>query len=245
MELSVASTYWRDVPGPSSVGARVMRPVGAILMRAVWNVRVHHAHLVPREDPVILASNHTGILDGPLLYSVTSRPVHALVKREMFAGLVGSALRWIGQIPVDRSTCDVRAVKNCLAVLHRGGVIAVYPEGTRGLGDFALVKPGAAYMALCTGAPIVPVAALGVRAPAASHGSLPRVRSSIDIVFGEPIATDPVPWPRRQHVVRERTGALGEQLREHVRQACALTGRALTPNDQILPVESTTDPLPE
>jgi 1-acyl-sn-glycerol-3-phosphate acyltransferase len=94
-------------------------------------------------------------------------------------------------------------------------------------------------------APIVPVAALGVRAGPASRGSLPRVRSTIDIVFGAPLATDPIPWPRRRHLVRERTDALAQRLREHLRHACAITGRQLPQNHPAQPVKPTTKPIPE
>lgn len=203
-----------------------MRPVGSAIMRTAWRIRLHHHEFVPGDGPVILASNHTGILDGPLLYSVVGRPVHALVKQEMFRGSVGRGLRWIGQIPVDRLACDPAAVKDCLAVLHRGGVVAVYPEGTRGVGDFVQVKPGAAYLALCTGAPIVPVAGFGVAGPAGT-GGLPPMRSTIDIVFGRPISTEPIPWPRRRDVVRKHADAVGMLLREHRRRAYALIGRPL------------------
>lgn len=203
------------------------RPLAAGLARAVWRLRVHGYEHVPRHGPVILASNHTGILDGPLLYAVVRRPVHALVKQEMFSGTLGSALRVAGQIPIDRFGYDPAAIKQCLAVLRRGDVLAIFPEGTRGAGDFARTRPGAAYLALCTGAPIVPVAGLGVRAAAQRTGTIPRPRSAIDLVFGPPIETAPVRWPRRRHVVRARADALATALRAHVRDACVLTGREL------------------
>lgn len=216
-----------DLAGPPRRAVRVARPLAAGLARATWRLRVHGYEQVPRHGPVIFAANHTGILDGPLLYAVVRRPVHALVKREMFAGTLGSALRAAGQIPIDRFGYDLAAIKHCLAVLRRGDVLAIYPEGTRGAGDFARTRPGAAYLALCTGAPIVPVASLGVRAPAQRTGAIPRPRSTIDLVFGPPIQTAPVGWPRRRHMVRERADSLAAALRAHVRHACALTGREL------------------
>lgn len=157
------SVYWRDEPGPPPAGARVLHPIASVLMRMAWNVRVYRRDLVPRRGPVVLAANHTGILDGPLLYAVLHRPVHALVKQEMFAGPIGAALRALGQIAVDRFAPDPAAVKSCLAVLERGDVLGIYPEGTRGTGDFARIKPGVAYLALCTGAP-------SFRSPASARG---------------------------------------------------------------------------
>ncbi|WP_205857548.1 lysophospholipid acyltransferase family protein, partial [Phytoactinopolyspora endophytica] len=216
--------FWHDVPGPGSRGARAFRPVASAVVRTAWNIRLHGDDLVPGEGPVILAANHTSILDGPLLYGVVRRPVHALTKEEMFVGPLRWGLRMIGQIPIDRSCYDLRAIKNCLAVLDRGDVLAVYPEGTRGAGDFSVVRPGAAYLALCTGAPIVPVAGLGVRTSTKSTSSLPRLRSGIDLVFGQPIQTTPIAWPRRRHVVRELADFVADRLRSHLRYARELTG---------------------
>ncbi|NEE03343.1 lysophospholipid acyltransferase family protein [Phytoactinopolyspora halotolerans] len=231
----VEQSFWRDVPGPSARGARLFRPVASAVVRTAWRVRLHGYEMVPRRGPVILAANHTSILDGPLLYGAVRRPVHALTKREMFRGPLGWGLRAIGQIPIDRSCYDLRAVKDCLMVLSRGDVLAIYPEGTRGVGDFTVVRPGVAYLALVTGAPVVPVVGLGVRTSAASTSSLPRLRGNIDLVFGEPIETMPVSWPRRRHVVREHAAFIGEQLRKHVQYALEHTRRDLPPTVQPVP----------
>ncbi|NDL60578.1 lysophospholipid acyltransferase family protein [Phytoactinopolyspora mesophila] len=227
MTVAAAPDYWHDVPGPRARAARAARPLASALVRSAFKVRLHNFDVIPAGGPVILASNHTSILDGPLLYALVKRPVHALVKQEMFAGPAGVALRAIGQIPVDRFACDPVAVKDCLAVLHRGDVLAIYPEGTRGPGGFEQIKPGVAYLALCTGAPVVPVAALGCSPAPGSAKGLPRLRTSIDVVAGAPIQTRPVPWPRRRDMVRERADELADSLRDHVRHACALTGREL------------------
>lgn len=219
--------YWRGFEGPPGRTARRVRPVAAALTRAIWDVRVYDRHLVPSTGPVILASNHTGLLDGPLVYAVVPRPVHAMVKVEMFRGAFGRVLRSLGQIAVDRFNVDPGAVKSSLAVLDRGEVLAIYPEGTRGNGDFERIKPGVAYLGLCSGAPIVPVACLGIREAGRSIGSIPGVRSRLDVVFGAPIQLDPIGWPRRQLVVRDHAKRLRDQLVDHIRHACDLTGRAL------------------
>ena len=96
------------VEGPPRRALRLVLPFATGLVRSAWKVRVHDYHHVPSAGPVILASNHVGILDGPLLCAVTSRPVHALVKREMFRGPVGGALRGLGQISLERERCRPR-----------------------------------------------------------------------------------------------------------------------------------------
>lgn len=223
----VAQPYWRADDGPPRRGLRLARPLGAGLVRTAWRVRIHDAHHVPAAGPVILAANHVGFLDGPVVWAAVRRPVHALVKQEMFRGVLGRVLRGMGQIPVDRQAVDVAAVKACLAVLERGDVLAIYPEGTRGAGDFSTIKPGVAYLALCTGAPVVPVACLGTRQPGRPVGSVPRPRSRLDVVFGPPVRLDLTPWPRRQTVVREQARWLQKWLVAHVGYACERTGQTL------------------
>lgn len=227
MNIEALDAYWKATPGPPRHGAGLLRPLGVAMVRTAWRIRMHGRHHVPQDGPVILAANHTGLLDGPLVYATMPRPVYALVKAEMFHGPVGSLLRRLGQIPVDRFAPDPAAVKSSLAVLERGDVLAIYPEGTRGAGDFARIKPGVAYLALCTGAPIVPVACLGVRAPGRSTDSLPRVRATLDVVFGRPLRLDRIGWPRRRAVVRESAAWVQAALVEHVREACRATGRRL------------------
>ena len=114
---------------------------------------------------MILASNHVGVADGPLLAIFSPRPVHALTKQEMFEGRMGRFLRDAGQIPLDRFNSDPAAVKACLRVLRDGGAVGIFPEGSRGAGEFDRFHRGAAYLALVSGAPIVPVIQFGTREP--------------------------------------------------------------------------------
>ena len=87
---------------PAHPAAGRLRPVAARLIRRRWPVSVHRADRVPATGGVILAANHVGIVDGPLLATYAPRPVHALTKREMFDGRLGGFLRATGQIPLDR-----------------------------------------------------------------------------------------------------------------------------------------------
>ena len=78
-----------------------------------------------------------------------------------------------GQIPLDRFNADPLAVKRCLRVLRSGGVVGIFPEGSRGAGEFDRFHTGAAYLALVTGAPIIPVVQFGTREPGADSQRCP------------------------------------------------------------------------
>jgi len=218
-----------DVTPPPDQPLRALRPVGAQVLRAWYDVHVHGAGHVPSAGPVLLTGNHIGLFDGPLLTALAPRVVHALVKREMFEGLGGPLFRGLGQIAVRRSGVDPFPVKQAVRVLRDGGVVAVYPEGTRGRGDVAHSRVGAAYLAMVTGAPVVPVAHLGTRQDGESVHAVPGRGSRLDVVFGAPLrdAAPPVPWPRRQAAVADLAERLRAGLAAHVQQAVRLTGQRL------------------
>ena len=159
--------------------------------------------------------------------AVHPRPVHMLTKREMFHGKTGVALTAFAQIPLTRESVDPQAIKTCVRILRDGGAVGIFPEGTRGPGDLARTHRGVAYLALVTGAPVVPVAVFGSRESGASSNSFPAKGSRIDVVYGDPIAVEAQPWPR----TKEQTGAtlafLTEALRAHLSAARDLTGREL------------------
>ncbi|MBE7324255.1 1-acyl-sn-glycerol-3-phosphate acyltransferase [Nocardioides sp. Y6] len=202
-------------------------PRAARLVRSVWDVRVHDLDRVPATGPVILASNHIGLVDGPLLVLFAPRPTHALTKIEMFSSRAGGLLRRSGQIPLDRDAVDMAAVRASLRVLRDGGVLGIFPEGHRGAGEYDLFRPGVAYLALVTGAPVVPVTFFGTREPGGARSSLPRRGGSIDIVYGETWQTTPHEWPRTREQVRATAALLRQHLRGEVERARSLTGRDL------------------
>jgi 1-acyl-sn-glycerol-3-phosphate acyltransferase len=217
------------VPAPPAVPLRVVRRVAASLLRRRYDVRVHGAEHVPAEGPVLLSCNHIGLFDGPLLTAVAPRPVHALVKREMFCGPGGWLFGALGQISVERSAVDVFAVKQVIRVLRDRGVVAVYPEGSRGRGDVTHSRLGVAYLAMVTGAVVVPVAHLGTRAHGASVHAPPARCARLDVVFGAPLqpAQSPVAWPRRKAQVESLAEQLRVGLAHHVHDAVLLTGQQL------------------
>jgi len=212
---------------PATRLLRLLRPPAARLVRSRWPVVVHHADRVPEAGGVILASNHIGIIDGPLLAVFSPRPVHALTKQEMFDGRLGRFLRASGQIPLDRFHADPGAIRSCLRVIRDGGVAGIFPEGTRGDGELHRFHHGAAYLALVTGAPVVPVTMLGTRPPGGGANALPARGDTVDLVFGRPWRTTQQAWPRtREHVAATSVLLRGHLLSE-LATALADTRRSL------------------
>ncbi len=211
-------------PGaPAPRGALRARRIGPFVLRPFWKIALHGAEHVPAAGPVILAGNHTGFLDGPLLVGLSPRPVHFMVKQELFKGPIGPALHWLGQISVDRHGADRAAILAALGALEQGGVLGVFPEGTRSADDFATMHNGLAYFALRSGAPVVPVACLGSGARGKTIGSLPKLRTRLDVVYGPPVELGRGTGRKAVDAASER---LRDVLRAHIEQARIQTGRA-------------------
>lgn len=150
---------------------------------------------VPKNGAVILASNHLSFIDSVFLPLVVPRRVAFLAKSEYFTGtgLKGWATRLFmtasGQLPIDRSggKASEDSLNTGLRVLGSGGVLGIYPEGTRSP-DAKLYRgrTGVARMVLEAGVPIVPVAMIDTEKAMPTGTRIPRVRR-IGIVIGKPL----------------------------------------------------------
>ncbi|MCX5408209.1 1-acyl-sn-glycerol-3-phosphate acyltransferase [Streptomyces sp. NBC_00335] len=195
-------------------------------MYGLWKPRVLGAWKVPATGPVILAVNHSHIIDGPMLMGTAPRPLHFLIKKEAYVGPLGPFLEGIGQVKVDRSGTDRSAVSRALGVLENGGALGIFPEGTRGEGDFASLRAGLAYFAVRAGAPIVPVA---VFADTERRGrvvkALPPLKSRVDIVFGDAFDAGDGSGRRTRTALDQATVRIQDRLTAHLADAKRLTGR--------------------
>lgn len=216
-----------DLSHPPTFLLRTFRGAATRLLQRRWLLEIRGEENVPAHGPVVLVGNHMGWLDGPLMAIVGPRPVHALTKTEMFRGPLGPFLRASGQIPVHRFETDPRAVRTGLRVLRDGGVVGMFPEGTRGDGGIARVRHGSAYLALVTGAQVVPVIFLGTREYGGRNSSLPPAGSRLVLTYGRPRAFPRTQWPRRKAVVAAAAEEHRRMLLETLREAQAATGLGL------------------
>jgi 1-acyl-sn-glycerol-3-phosphate acyltransferase len=196
-------------------------------MHRYWKVTIHGRNFLPRTGPMILVSNHVGLIDGPLLIATHQQPAYALAKVELFSGPLGKALDYVGQISIDRRRIDLRGITRAIHLLRTGGVLIIFPEGKRTGGEVAFAQRGAAYLAMVTGAPVVPVALLGTRGPGQTTAHIPGYRSPVHICYGRPMHVPAVPWPRTKIAVAEWTEKIRLTLAEHILTAQELTGMRL------------------
>ncbi len=150
----------------------IMKAIISPFLYLLWRVRVEGREHIPADGPVILAANHQSFCDSFFLPLVVRRRVTYVAKAEYFDSWKTSwFFRAAGQIPMNRSGGDAsqRALDTATAVLQGGGVLAIYPEGTRAP-DTRLHKgkTGVARLSLGCDVPVVPVGIVGTRSgPAA------------------------------------------------------------------------------
>jgi 1-acyl-sn-glycerol-3-phosphate acyltransferase len=165
---------------------------------------------------VLLAGNHSGFLDGPIVMIMLPRPSAFLVKSELYSGPLRHVLNFARQIPVHRGTPDRAALRSALDILAGGGVLGVFPEGTRGSGDLATIQHGIGYLALRGMCPVVPVICKGTAAALPKGKMLPRWRTPIEVVFGPAFTIDVTGDPRARTTIADAAEQVRTRLLDHL-----------------------------
>ena len=117
----------------------------------------------PKHGPAIITINHLGDADAVLLAASVPTPIDGMGKIELYEHwLAGTVLHAYGVIWVHRGRPDRKAVRAALEGLSQGRFIALAPEGRQSVvGGLEEGTEGAAFLAMKSGAPILPVAMTG------------------------------------------------------------------------------------
>jgi 1-acyl-sn-glycerol-3-phosphate acyltransferase len=178
---------WFYHPGSAIIGA---------FCRLVFGLRVEGVEHVPRTGPFIVVANHCSNLDPPMLGWATGhqvgRVVHFMAKIEMRRWpLIGWLATQSGVFFVRRGEGDRAAQRFSLEALADGRPIAIFPEGTRSRdGRMREFKDGAAFLAMRSGAPVLPVGIAGSQGMFPGRSRFPH-RARVTIRVGEPFALPP------------------------------------------------------
>ncbi len=150
--------------------------------------RVYHPERVPSGGSVILASNHASFIDPPLVGAGLQRAVNYLARNTLFdVPVVGSLLRSWTVVPVDREGGGGAGLKAILDRLLDGGVILLFPEGTRTHdGKLQPARSGIGLTVIKSNAPVVPVRVFGTFEAFGRHMRFPRPRR-VAVKYGQPM----------------------------------------------------------
>ena len=193
------------------------------VLHLYFRLRITGAHNIPEEGPAVITPNHKSFWDSFFTAAATPRHMRFMAKSELFDGPTGGLLLRLGAFPVRRGEADEAALETAREILRQGGLLELFPEGTRIRDPEELGSPrrGAARLALETGAPVIPAAITGT-----DHlflGPIPKPKR-VQVAFGEPVRvtgpqatpeaaaelTDEV-WPRVEgefRALRSRKGLI-------------------------------------
>ena len=181
---------------PPGLAYDLIKLVMLSVVRIVYRLRAIDRHKVPRDGPAIVAPNHFSYMDHFFAAVPLPRKVQFMGKSQLFKGPMKWVYSYGGVFPVRRGQADEEAFKTAHAVLARGGVVLMYPEGGRSRsGELRQARPGIGRLALESGAPVTPTAIIGSD----------RVRDwrrlrfpSVTVRYGDPLAFEPVECPSRE-----------------------------------------------
>jgi 1-acyl-sn-glycerol-3-phosphate acyltransferase len=156
-----------------------------IYFRLYHRWQVSGAENVPLSGPAILASNHCSFLDPPLVGAAAKREINYMARETLFRfPVLGSLLRGVNSVPVDRGASGLRAI---LDRLFAGGAIILFPEGTRSPdGTLQKAKSGIGLTVIKSDAPVVPVRVFGTFHALNRGQSIPRP-GKVGVKFGKPL----------------------------------------------------------
>jgi len=189
----------RDPAQPSEVGLsqdrssaklvwyRCIQWIVATFFAAYGGWRATGRHNLPEKGGVLLVSNHLSFLDVFLLGIPLRRPLNYVARSTLFLPGLGALIRSVGGFPIQREGMGASGLKETLRRLKNGGIVALFPEGTRSPdGEMREIKPGIAVLVSRARVPVVPAGIAGTFEAWPRTNLIPRPRP-IRIHYGPAI----------------------------------------------------------
>jgi cytidylate kinase len=180
-ERSSEAPHW-DRPLRKLIWYRFVQYGCACLALILLRWRAKGQGHIPATGGALLVCNHVSFLDVFFVGIPLRRPLNYVARSTLFVPVLGMLIRSVGGFPIQREGIGASGVKETLKRVRAGGIVALFPEGTRSHdGALGPLKPGIAVLAGRVGVPVIPAAVAGL------HESWPRSRLA------------PLPHPVRVH----------------------------------------------
>ncbi len=171
---------------------KITAAVIGVLLKLIIRLEVRGKENLPANGPLIAICNHMHLFDAVIhIYTLLPRDSIFLAKEELFRlwtnPLFLLLMKVADALPVPRRGSDKErreVIEQALDVLAEGHVLGIYPEGTRSkTGELQLANPGAARLALHSGAPLIPISIYGTET---LRGAGWFRRPEVVVTFGKP-----------------------------------------------------------
>lgn len=134
----------------------------ARLILWVLGLKIEGMENIPATGAVIIAPNHVSNWDPIVVGAAVKRPIHFMGKVALFQHPISNYVcRKMNAFPVHKEYADRQAIRRALQILEEGQVLGIFPQGVRNKSGEAKAQAGFIFIALKSGAPIVPVACIG------------------------------------------------------------------------------------
>ena len=186
-----SGVYMKEESSKGRLFYRVLKVILTPILRGLYHVKAEGLENIPKEGPVIIVANHVSFLDSFWIPLMVPRRMVYLAKAEYFESWKTAwFFRALGMIPVKRDIKEKTeaALQAGIEVLSEGGVIGLYPEGTRSPdGRLYRGRTGVARLALRSRSVVIPVGLVGSREVMPKDSKLPKLWGHVKVRFGEPI----------------------------------------------------------
>jgi len=202
-QKTTAAKTEKKKPGRSLIYA-IAKPIAALLFKTFLPVCYHNRERINIDPPFIVISNHNSMMDPVLMgVAVKKHQVRFIGKKELWKHkIIAAIFDSMNMIPVDRHNSDMEAMRACMRVTREGGILGIFPEGTRHHeGLMTEMESGIGLIALRSRVPLIPVYIAG-------KVGLFRL---LHVYIGEPIPTEDL---REQGVNRETCELLMKRITE-------------------------------
>ena len=164
-----------------------------VFFKTFFRVSISGRENIPQTGAALLVANHASYFDPPLLAVASRRHISFMAKAGLFkVPILGTLLRLYESFPVNREKRDLAAFRTAIRRLNEGGLVAVFPEGTRrrmGPKKLGPIEPGAAYLILKSQVPMVPIGISGTDEVIQEGKRFPRF-PKIVVTIGKPVFPD-------------------------------------------------------
>lgn len=192
----------------------VLKATGVVLLKVFFHIQVQNAGYVPRKGPLIVAANHFSYMDPVVLQSMFPRRIAFMMTEIYFEGRGKWLFQLLHCICVKEKGSNRAALKQGMEVLNNNDVLGIFPEGgVSREGCLQEGNPGIGFLAIKSGAPVIPACISGTYQALPKGAKIPK-SSRITIIFGKPMTFQQAGEHEKKKGIEEITGKIMDRIKE-------------------------------